>query len=206
MDGIKLFQNVILYIFLHFFILHTLVCKEYFLEKTMPLIKSEIDYDYDKMIDAQKDQPLEDTSYEYSLEIMKAEKEFLKNCSSINLDDELIGDWRLVDKNDTVIKNHSFLFNEFISISKYKNDFVLDNWGNRSLLYLGSNNRYYIYTRGIGIIRMIKINEEELSVYIIKNKKWVLDPIHNDGEYIFKKISAEIKKNDIDMSDWFQKL
>ena len=144
MDRIKVFRNGIFVIFLQFIILNSLACKEKYPGKTMPLINPEIDYDYDKMIDAQKDQPLDETSYDYSLEIMKAEKEFLKKCKTINDDNSLIGEWKLVDKAGKEIKNHSFLFNEFISISKYKNDIVLDNWGNRSVLYLGNKDRYYI--------------------------------------------------------------
>ena len=206
MDGIKLYHNIILSIFLQVFMLNTLACKENYPHKTMPLINLEIGYDLDKMIDAQKDFPSDDTSYEYALDIIKSEKEFLKNCEIVNEDNDLLGDWKLVDNKGTEIKKHSFLFNEFISISKYKNDFVLDNWGNRSFLYQGNNNRYYIYTRGIGIIRMIKIKEDNLAVYIIKNNQWVLDPIHNDGEYFFKKTSNEANNYNIDMKTWFEKL
>lgn len=206
MDGIKFYTNVITYIFLQFFILNSLACKEIYQERTYPLINSEIEYDYEKMIDAQKDYPLDNTSYVYSLEIMKAEKEFLKGCNVIKGNDSLIGDWDLVDSTGMKIRKNSYLFNDYISISKYENNIVLDNWGNRSLLYLGSNNRYYIYTRGIGIIRMIKINEDKLYVYIIQNKKWVLDPIHNDGEYFFRKTCNETNNYNIDMNEWFKKL
>ncbi len=202
----KTFRSIILGVFLQVFILNTLACKDNFPRKTMPLVKSEIEYDYDKMIDAQKDQPSDKTSYDYSLVIINAEKEFLKKCKTINNDKSLIGDWKLFDEEGNEIKNHSFYFNEFISISKYKDNIVLDNWGNRSVLYRGSNNRYYIFTRGIGIIRMIKIQEDKLFVYIVKNKKWVLDPIHKEGEYIFKKISNESNIHSIDMNSWVEGL
>lgn len=206
MDGIKIIRNIILLVLLQISILNSLSCEEHSHDKTMPIINSEIEYDYNKMIDAQKDHPSDETSFNYSLEIMKAEKVFLKSCKTIQEDDSLIGDWRLVDNMGISVKKHSFLFNEYISISKYKNEIVLDNWGNRSVLYLGANNRYYVYTNGIGIIRMIKIEKNELYVYIIQNKKWVLDPIHNDGEYIFKKVSNETDNYVVDMNNWFEKL
>ena len=206
MDGVRIIQKVILLVVLQISILNSLSCKEYALDKIMPIIDSEIEYDYYKMIDAQKDHPADINSINYSLEIMKAEKEFLKKCKTIQDDDSLIGVWRLVDKNGKNIKNHSFLFNEYILISKYINDIVLDNWGNRSVLYLGNNNRFYIYTKGIGIIRMIQIKDNKLFVYIIQNKEWILDSIHNDGEYIFKKINNATDKNELDMKNWFKKL
>ena len=55
MDGIKLYHNIILSIFLQVFMLNTLACKENYPHKTMPLINLEIGYELDKMIDVQKD-------------------------------------------------------------------------------------------------------------------------------------------------------
>lgn len=191
MDRVKQYFNIFLYVFFHFFIVTSLSCTEKAPVKNFPLIDSEIQYDYDRMIDAQKDNPLDKNSYEYSKKIINAEKEFLKNCSSINENNSLIGNWKLVDRNGSLIKNHSFLFNELISISKYENKLVLDNWGNRSVLYQGNENRYYIFSRGTGIIRMIKIEDNMMFVYIVKNNEWVLDPIHNNGEFIFKKSNDE---------------
>ena len=206
MDGIKNFHKGIFYILLYFCILSSLSCKEKFPEKKIPLLQTEVEYDYIKMIDAQKDHPVDETSYDYSLKIIKEEKEFLKQCESISDDNSLIGSWKLVNAESKEIKNNSFLFNELISISKYNESIVLDNWGNRSILYHGSNNRYYIYTRGIGIIRMIKIHDDQLFVYIIQNKEWVLDPIHNDGVYSFKKEKNEPDYFSPDINDWFEKL
>ena len=53
---------------------------------------------------------------------------------------------------------------------------------------------------------MIKIQEDKLFVYIVQNKKWVLDPIHKEGKYILKKINKESNIPVIDMNSWFEGL
>ncbi len=206
MDRIKSIQILNICITLMFIVLNSLSCTEKNPKYYLPLLDSEIEYDYDKMIDAQKDYPSDSNSYKYSQIIIKDEKEFLKKCKKINNDKSLIGEWRLINSNGDEISKHSFLFNNLISISEYKNEIVLDNWGNRSVLYVGSDNRYYIFSRGIGIIRMIKIQDNTLFVYIVQDKKWVLDPIHNEGEYYYKKVNSVESNLDFDMKDWFEKL
>lgn len=206
MAGIKNVRNGFLFIFLHAFVITSLACKEKFPESRISLLDSEVNYDYELMIDAQKDSPSNETSYEYSLKIIKAEKDFLKRCLTITDNEELIGNWNLVDNDGKEIRNHSFLFNEHIIITKYKNEIVLDNWGSRSLLYSGNDNRYYIYSRGIGIIRLIKIRDDKLFVYIVKNKEWVLDPIHDGGKYSFQKKCTDTNVFTEDMKKWFEQL
>lgn len=188
MDGIanNLFQKKCIFFIVQFFILFSIKSTEIKMD-SLSLLNSEVDYDYNKMIDAEKDQPTIEGSYEYSMKIIDAEKEFLKSCGRIKKDESIMGEWNLLDSNGNSIEKHSYYFNNRISISEYNNEIVLDNWGNRSFLYLGEYNRYYIFSRGIGIIRMIKIKNNKLYVYIIIGGKWVLDPIHAGGKYLYVK-------------------
>lgn len=190
MDRINVFSSVrkLFFFIIYFFVLFSLECIE-INNSILPLLPSEINYDYERMIDAEKDNPTDKTSYEYSLEIIKKEKEFLKTCKRLNKKKELIGEWNLVDSYGNEIENYSYYFENQISISLFSSELVLDNWGNRSFIYEGDVERFYILSRGINIIRMIKIYKNELFIYIVKNGSWVLDPIHEGGKYAFEKTS-----------------
>lgn len=190
MDRINVFSSVrkLFFFIIYFFVLFSLECIE-INNSILPLLPSEINYDYERMIDAEKDNPTDKTSYEYSLEIIKKEKEFLKTCKRLNKKKELIGEWNLVDSYGNEIENYSYYFENQISISLFSSELVLDNWGNRSFIYEGDAERFYILSRGINIIRMIKIYKNELFIYIVKNGNWVLDPIHEGGKYAFEKTS-----------------
>lgn len=178
-------KRIVLIFFLFLFISFSLECSDY--KYSFSLLPSEINYDYDKMIDAEQDIPSDNTSYMYSRNILEKEKSFLNTCNRISEDSSLIGEWKLIDSEGNKINKHSYYFNNAISIHSYNNELVLDNWGNRSILYLGDENRYYILSRGILIIRMIKIIDDNLYVYIVKDGLWALDSIHENGKYIFKK-------------------
>ena len=157
---------------------------------TIPLLDSEIEYDIQIMFDAQKDFPENDNSYEYSKVIIKREQDFLKTCSIIDeadIDKSTLGYWYLRDKEGNLIKNHSYYLNEIIQISIYNSNITFDNWGNRSYLYKGINDRVYIFSRWINIIRLIRFIDNRIYVYIVNNGKWILDPIHQNGKYFFTK-------------------
>ena len=111
MDRINVFSSVRKFFFfiIYFFVLFSLECIE-INNSILPLLPSEINYDYERMIDAEKDNPTDKTSYEYSLEIIKKEKEFLKTCKRLNQKKELIGEWNLVDSYGNEVENYSYYF------------------------------------------------------------------------------------------------
>ena len=205
MDRINVFSSVRKFFFfiIYFFVLFSLECIE-INNSILPLLPSEINYDYERMIDAEKDNPTDKTSYEYSLEIIKKEKEFLKTCKRLNQKKELIGEWNLVDSYGNEVENYSYYFENQISISLFSSELVLDNWGNRSFIYEGDAERFYILSRGINIIRMIKIYKNELFIYIVKNGSWVLDPIHEGGKYFFKKVDDNEEGKVIDITEFIK--
>ena len=170
-----------------FFILSvSLFCEEKCL-KEYPVYENEVVYDFELMFDGQQDMPEISGSYEYSMGISEMEKTFLTECETLLPDGSFEGKWYLVDDEGTVIRKNSVYFNYLTEILTYNNELYLDNWGNRSLLYKGNDDRFYIYTRWINIIRMIKFFDDTMYVYIIDDGRWVLDPIHENGKYYFLK-------------------
>lgn len=152
----------------------------------IPLSSSEVNYDINLMIDAQKDFPLNEYSVLYADQIVEAENDFLKECSKLK-SSPYVGVWKLTDQLGNLIGRHSFNFSDTIEISMYKNSIVFDNWGNRSFFYAGNNDRLYIFSRWINIIRQINVIDDKMYVYIVDDNKWVLDPIHENGKYFFTK-------------------
>ncbi len=150
----------------------------------IPLFSSEVNYDINLMIDAQKDFPLNEYSVLYADQIVEAENDFLKECSKLE-SSPYVGVWKLTDQLGNLVGHHSFNFSDTIEISMYKNSIVFDNWGNRSFLYAGNNDRLYIFSRWINIIRQINVIDDKMYVYIVDDNKWVLDPIHENGKYFF---------------------
>ena len=205
MDRIE--KNIILkkiiFLFIQVFVFFDLNCIE---NVSYPLLLSEVNYDYEKMLDAEKDTPIDKTSYEYSLNILRKEKNFLNSLRHINENPALTGEWKLTNKDGKQVVRHSYYFNNEIFIQSYNKELVLDNWGNRSLLYEGEDSRYYILSRGINIIRMIKIEGTKLFVYIVKDGQWLLDPIHEDGKYYFVKTDTDSVEQNPNLKEWFQKL
>lgn len=184
MDRVR--KKFVCSIFVYVFIISLINSKEPN-KKELPLLSSEVLYDFELMYDAQKDNPDNKESYGYSQQIIKQEKLFLEGCNLTGIDNDLSGKWELVDKNGKLINHTSVYFDNTIMISKKYEGYTFDNWGNRSTIYKGEDNRLYIYTRWICIIRLIIISDDKLYVYIIKNGKWVLDPIHENGQYFFTK-------------------
>ena len=184
MDRIR--KKLFFSIFIYVFIMSLINSNESNINE-FPLLSSEVLYDFELMYDAQKDNPENKESYSYSQKIIKQEKLFLDGCILTGIDNDLSGKWKLVDKNGKLINHNSVYFDNTIMISKKDEGYTFDNWGNRSAIYKGEDNRLYIYTRWICIIRLLIISDDKLYVYIIKNGKWKLDPIHENGQYIFKK-------------------
>ena len=158
-----------------------------------PLLADEIDYDIDKLIEGldEKDKEL----YNYAQEIIKKEHAFLNAKDEVLYDDlQYIGNWKLVDKKGNEVERNYLNFDEWIVIESIDSTLVLSNFTGSSSIYKGENGRYYIYTRWANIIRMLQFVDGRIYVYIVRDGKWVLDPIHDGGKYVFEKreVNAEL--------------
>ena len=158
-----------------------------FINDKHEIIKDEVIYDLDKMTYALYLGSLSNEE-EYAQRIMNEERKFLnEKCEFINESDDFVTIYKLQDGDGNFIENESIFFNDKIKFYSYDNKIISENWGNNSYVYKGKESRYYIFTRWIGIIRLLKFEGDKLFVYIIKNNEWVLDPIHSDGKYCFIK-------------------
>ena len=82
----------------------------------IPLFSSEVNYDINLMIDAQKDFPLNEYSVLYADQIVEAENDFLKECSKLE-SSPYVGVWKLTDQLGNLVGHHSFNFSDTIEIS-----------------------------------------------------------------------------------------
>ncbi len=144
------------------------------------VMRDEVNYDIEFMKDG--DSP---DNFELYSNIIELEKKFLNNCEKITDGDDFLGEWILVDDDQTPQNVVSYNLCNLTSIVKLNGYYVLDNYGNRSFIYRNNNGRLYIYTRWINIIRMFEIIDDKLYFYITQNNKWILDPIHKEGRFYF---------------------
>lgn len=144
------------------------------------VMSDEVNYDIEFMKDG--DSP---DNFELYSNIIELEKKFLNNCKKITDGDDFLGEWILVDDDQTPQNVVSYNLCNLTNIVKLNGYYVLDNYGNRSFIYRNNNGRLYIYTRWINIIRMFEIIDDKLYFYIIQNNKWILDPIHKEGRFYF---------------------
>jgi hypothetical protein len=158
-----------------------------------PLLEDEINYDIDKLIEGLDEK--DDELYNYAQDIIHKEHDFLNTKEKVSYDDlKYIGNWKLVDKKGNEIERNYLNFDEWIVIKERKSVMVLSNFTGSSSIYKGENGRYYIYTRWANIIRMLQFVDGRIYVYIVRDGKWVLDPIHDGGKYVFEKreVNAEL--------------
>lgn len=146
------------------------------------ILEDEVIYDIDFMLDSDN---LD--KYDEYLRIIEQERNFLNNCQKVKEDNGITGNWILVNRENIEQKKVGYSLCELTEIGKYNDYIFLDNYGNRSFLYLSDKGRLYIFTRWLNVIRMLEIEDGKLFFYITQNDKWVLDPIHNNGEFYFIK-------------------
>ena len=152
------------------------------------VMSDEVNYDIEFMKDG--DSP---DNFELYSNIIELEKKFLNNCEKITDGEDFLGEWILVDDNQTPQNVVSYNLCNLTNIIKLDRYYVLDNYGNRSFIYRNNNGRLYIYTRWINIIRMFEIIDDKLYFYIIQNNKWILDPIHKEGRFYFVRKWEEVE-------------
>ena len=137
----------------------------------------------------------DDELYNYAQDIIHKEHDFLNAKDEVLYDDlKYIGNWKLVDKKGNEVERNYLNFDEWIVIESIDSTLVLSNFTGSSSIYKGENGRYYIYTIWANIIRMLQFVDGRIYVYIVRDGKWVLDPIHDGGKYVFEKreVNAEL--------------
>ncbi len=111
------------------------------------------------------------------------EKEF---CYGENYK-EYIGDWYLKDSKNNSIQAFFYSLGSHLIIVDNKENLLIINLANSSLLKKGKDSQVYFYTQWLGALRQLKFIDGKLYSYILDGDKWILDPIHENGKYFFIK-------------------
>jgi hypothetical protein len=148
--------------------------------QTMRLIDAELNYTKEKGIYMAECQNKISAFYRKSTILFKKENSM-----------KYLGKWILVDKNNNIIKKTSIS-----SPGEYFNIVVDDD---NKLRYRVAELRSYLYSNNNGlyispnfhftiISKLIFINNH-IYFYILENNKWILDPIHDNGNHYYIKAS-----------------
>lgn len=155
---------------------------------TMDKKDYEPNYELNKLIEGSAQDDL--ISYEYYLSICNLVNNYLFNqCDDCYGDkyDDYIGTWQLVDSEDNIRDDYIYELNSKFQILSENYYLKINILHYSSKLKKGVDNQVYFYTEWIGAIRQLKLIDNKLYCYIEDGDKWILDPIHQNGEYYYKK-------------------
>jgi hypothetical protein len=114
--------------------------------------------------------------------------EELDVLSANKQEEDLIGSWYLINEkgNKQEIYDNWGSGPEF-HILKIKGNLYFLRQADNSYLYYKNNSIYIFPMFAYGIIKQIKIFDDELYFFVLSGDKWILDPIHNGGVYFYRK-------------------
>ena len=154
-----------------------------------------------KDIDSHKFFKCENLSDKKSIQYVESVNEkidfFLETLKKETDSPILLGSWTLKNSsNQQISERWSFYTSNFFDIEK-----------RLYIEYLFLNNYSFIYTNGTDIyispsvcsylIKKIVLDGDKLYFYILKNDKWVLDPIHEGGKYFYTKDGYGTNKQNV---------
>jgi hypothetical protein len=110
----------------------------------------------------------------------------IETGSNIKLLNEMIGTWYLRDINNKTIERGGKYETAYrFFIKKEDNRYVYYIGGTKTTLYIDSDGIIYFMSPWWGVLmKMLTVNNK-LYIYYLEKDFWILDDIHNRGEYFY---------------------
>ncbi len=142
-----------------------------------------------------------DESIEYLESVYNKYDSFKLN--ELMYDSELLGSWSLKDSEGTAIKKEpkkkvrKMCSSNFFDIEKHNSYICYVYMDSSTIINTVGNNIYVSPSVYSSLIKKVILDGDKLYFYILKNDKWVLDPIHKGGKYFYTKDGYRTNKQNV---------
>ena len=162
-----------------------------------------------RLYNGQKDNAIKEDE-EYNYITSKRISEYLKTlkCLDSKKYNMMSGNYRLVDSNNNYVTDYKkFFLSNYISILEVEKGILsFQSNDSTSKIYINDSGEKFFQSKWIEAIRQIKIIDDKMYIYILDGDYWVLDSIHEDGKFFFKKTDENVFNLFSNMDEWFEKL